>query len=252
MSTLKVLQDLNNRWQEQFPNTGSTPWSSCNELIKNREGLYFLNPNNQQHLESGWMTEQDLKDWANGIPGKIITSQEHWDELLYICKTGTDCIGWDIEHFNMYPPEYLLAPGQVYHPIGGERQVGIGLPQRKQCPKRGWVVQKMSPELIMAVEKHVKYVFLRSLEDDMTFHDKTIFNAGIASEARDEVYGFMFCLCQLGLETLPGVSNTPAERENFSWWKSLLEKEAKWELLIKNSLAYEPWVKNKKSLYSGL
>jgi hypothetical protein len=33
-------------------------------------------------------------------------------------------------------------------------------------------------------------------------------------------------------------------RENFAWWKNLLEREAMFDFWVKHNIAYEPWVKN--------
>jgi hypothetical protein len=239
----------------EHPEGYGTPWDSCNRLEPGEDGGCWLNPNHQQHLKYGWVTADDLRDWLNGVPGKIIMSEEHWNELLYICSGRGWSVGYDIECFNMHPPKYLLAPGQIFHPIGGEQEVGTGFPKRMQLPKSkdGWERQKLSPEMIKVVEGHVKWLILQDFEKQISnsygkLNPNTV---RLSRECSDEIYGFMHALRALGLETYPmGASNTPPVRENFAWWKTILETESRWELFRKNGMAYEPWLKNKQSLYS--
>lgn len=104
--------------------------------------------------------------------------------------------------------------------------------------------------MVEAVEKHIKYLYKKDMEVQLDYLDTDLYNVRVHNECIEEVYGFTYALRCLGLETQRGYCNTSKVRENFSWWRNLLELEAKWDLWVERGIAYEPWVKNKKSTYS--
>lgn len=150
-----VLEDIEKarkQWQEDHVKTSGSPWDYMSLSTINGDRIW-LNPSNQQHLNYGWLTVDDLRDWLNGIPGTVIKSKEHWDELLYMCTIRyTYSIGYDIEHFNLHPTKYLLSVGERLI-RDGKTEVGTGFPKRMQLPDK-----KLSPEMIEAVEGHVKWL----------------------------------------------------------------------------------------------
>ena len=254
---LKAIEAAKKAWCNENPQSNETPWDSCNTLeFKDGSKTCWLNPPHQQHLNYGPVTEGDLQDWLDGKVGQIIVSQEKWDELLYMCKSGTVLIGYELEFFNRHPTKYLLAPGVVRQPgDASTRVVGTGFPNRMQMPKKkgSWEPQRMSPEMIREVEGHIKWMLRQDFEEQLAW-DSTAspYHLYPKQTTQEEIYGFTFALKQMGLETIShGYGNTPTERENFAWWRNLLVREAHWELLTEKGLAYEPWMKNGKSTFSS-
>lgn len=262
-----LLKEKREKWHKKYPEAHQSPWDCFHPLNFDKktppgcpigeavEKTAWLNPHHQQHLSYGTFSERDFREWINGIPGKIIKSQEHWDELCYLCRTNTFGIALHLPFFNMHPIKYLLSPGQVFQPGDrSTREVGTGLPKRLQLPidkTAPWKPRKLSPELIEAVEGHIKYLIKKDIEDQLVFRQASLFSSiALGREAEGEIYGFMFCLKSLGLETVSvGFSNTPELRENFAWWRTILREETRWEMLVEKGEGYEPWIKTKKSLY---
>lgn len=224
----------------------STPWDSCNPLNLDSKGKIFLNPSHQDYLNFGYFTAKEIADWLKGKPGAIIKSQEHWDELCYMCKTGTFGIAQELRYFNLHPAKYLLAPGQILTK-DDKVEVGVGLPNEMQLPPTNdGRPRRMTPEFIKVVEGHIKYLVR---EDFKRNYSSSPYDLRVSQETRDEIYGFTFALRAMGLETIQqGASNVPKERENFAWWRGMLMDEAHWEFLVENGHGYEPWIKNRKTV----
>lgn len=243
---LTDLEDAQEQWRKNHPRFAGTPWDYFS-LESMHEDRIWLNPGNQQHLNYGWLTVQDLRDWLNGTPGAVIKSKEHWDELLYMCSMShVFSIGYNLEHFNLHPAKYLLPTGERLI-RNGKTEIGTGFPKRMLLPD-----SKLSPEMIEAVEGHVKWLIHYDFNDQISLSNTSIMDLQVSRTCSEEIYGFFFALRCLGLEIIKdGACNIPAVRENFAWWIDLLKHEAKWEFLIENGIGYEPWIKNKKSLYSS-
>jgi len=251
MDIVKKIRAKAEDWRKTHPGM-SSPWDA-HSLDKQdpKDKTIWLNPGNQQHLNCGWMTAEDLQDWLDGKPGRVIKSQEHWDELLFMCKSGMAClIGYDLEYFNLFPTEYLLHPGQRLQD-GETIRVGTGLPSKLMLAAKKYEYPKMNPVLIRMVEGHTKWM-VRDYFRSQVSQGVDPYDLRTSRNLDEEIYGFFYCLQVQGCGPRTGYCNTPAVRENFSWWKDLLKREALWELWIEKGLAYEPWVKNKKSLFSRI
>lgn len=249
---LELLERARSKWRINYPEAHSTPWDSCNKLEFNGQDTCWLNPEHQKHLNAEHISREDLQDWIDGIPGKVIKSKEHWEELLYICRTNTTMIAYELEHFNMHPIEYLLEPGRHFTGRGKE-EVGTGFPKRMQLPKKkdSFAPRKMSPEMIKAVEGHIKWLITEDLSRNFNGTEESIIKARVSRTTEEEIYGFTYALTCLGLQTNAGYSNTPMERENFAWWRNLLVQEARWQFLVSKGFGYQPWINNKRSFYSS-
>lgn len=259
----KIIQAQKD-WRKRYPHSWMTPWDAIYLKVETREdGSRYIgfNPSNQQHINSWPATVEAMQDWLDGkVTEKgLIKSQEHWDELLWICRTGGGAVlmGYEIEYFNGYKPEYLMAPGQVFY-HDGVRIEGKGLPKKmlKKAKGRWGYREVMTRPLVEAVEKYIKWIYKKDMQDqlDLCFNKSVnIYDVTPRREADEKVYGFTYALKCLGLETCGGgFGNTPKVRENFAWWRNLLKMEAKWDLWVEKGIAYEPWVKNRKSTYSKM
>ena len=148
-------------WRENYPQSQESPWDAIYLEVKTREdgSRYFgFNPSHQQHLNSfSGNTVEDFQNWLDGkvVEGGIIKSQEAWDELNYLCKTGTYLIAYEMQHFNHHPTEFLRARGEGYL-VDGKEVTGEGFPKRMQLPenKNAGEARKLSPEMVKVVERH--------------------------------------------------------------------------------------------------
>lgn len=236
-------------WKAANPNC-STPWDAIFLGEPSVHGLglkFWLNPNHQSQLNAAWITESDVMDWVNGKVGKVIKSQALWDELLWECTKvsyRSGLIGSNLHKFNRHPAMYKRPKGDGYY-----TNYPDGWTPGSNMPKALDKDKKLTPEFIKYVEQHIKQLMIRDLEEQFEFqHRGDLLKLNeithIRREVADRVYGFFEALRLMGYETQPGACNTPEVRENFSWWKGLLEEEAFWEFWIKLGVAYEPWVKN--------
>jgi len=244
---LHVLQD---QWKKDHPNA-ATPWDYIflgNPRFNNEGKLsLWLNPNHQDHLNANWIDEQDIQDWCDGKVGAVIKSEALWDELCNAeCKNANlSSISYRLKHFRGVTRSHLLTPNDVYCPDGEIMQRGTGFPRKMQVRDPVTGMKRLTEEMINAVEAYIKWEYYRDFRDQIQYRGVKVteyFNA--TRETQEVVWGFFQALKAFGLETCPGACNTPAVRENFSWWSNLLESEAKWELLQEYRVTYEPWVKN--------
>jgi hypothetical protein len=242
---IKAREDKIAEWKAANLNC-STPWDAIFLGDPSAHGLdlkFWLNPNHQNQLNAAWITESDVMDWVNGKVGKVIKSQALWDELLWECTRvsyRSSLIGFNLHRFNRYPAMYKRPKGDNY-PDGWTP--GSNMPKALDKNK------KLTPEFVKYVEQHIKQLMIRDLEEQFESQhrgDLSKLNeiTHVRTDVAERVSGFFEALRLLGYETRPGASNTPAVRENFSWWKELLEEESFWEFWIKLGVAYEPWVKN--------
>lgn len=225
----------------------SNPWGSITQMSLDHaeDDRIFLNPEHQQHLKSGWLEAQDILDWMEGKPGKVIRSEEHWNELLYICGMGAESIYYHLKHFNLHPIEFIFAPGRVQRTREGVQKVGKGFPKKMQDPK----TKLLTPEMVKAVECHIKWFYKDWFEYSGGKRESVLKTWSIPRHLEYEIHGFFAALELVGLETCPGASNLPTVRENFAWWKDMLQREAQWQLICEEGLGYQPWIDNKKTLY---
>ena len=218
MSIQEIVKKINKKdtqWKKDHPHRLS-PWSATSFSTISGERIW-LNPEHQNYLNYGWKTESELEEWLNGIPGKIIKSQEHWDELLYIETYGLNSVAYLLKHFNNYPAEFCKPNG---------------FPKVKQTNG------KLTRKMIQCVESYVKWLY----KDWTNYDDLERWNPSI--HLRHEINGFFYALTLSGLETRSGICNNYLEaRENFTWWKYLLEHEAHWDYVRSQGNAFEPWLK---------
>lgn len=242
-------------WKAAHPGADDTPWDACflGEPTPNGLGLKFwLNPDHQSHLNANWITEKDVMDWVEGKPGAVIKSKELWDELNWMCSGvsyRTSLIGYNLHKFNRHPAQWKRPKGDGYYEkdhYGEDKYWYDG----ENMPKKALTKdKKLTPEFIKYVEQHVKAICIQDIRDQFEYshrRDLSKLNSitHIRKEADDTLYGFFSALRLMGYETNRGACNTPAVRENFSWWRDLLIEESFWEFYIELGVAYEPWVKN--------
>lgn len=244
------LHAMQDQWRKDHPEA-ATPWDYIflgNPRFNNEGKLSFwLNPNHQQHLNASWIDEQDIQDWCDGKVGAVIRSEALWDELCNAeCKnTNLASISYRLKYFRGVPRSHLLSPNDVYRPDENTTLRGHGFPKKMQVKDPVTGRKLLTEEMIDAIEFYIKWEYYRDLRDQLRYHDAKITDyLSISRATQETVWGFFQALRGFGLETSPGACNTPAVRENFSWWSDLLQAEAKWELLQDNGVTYEPWAKN--------
>ena len=217
MSIQEIVKKINKKdikWKSDHPYSRFSPWSAIS-LSKISGEKIWLNPEHQDYLNYGWKTESELEEWLNGIPGKIIKSQEHWDELLYIETYDLNSVAYLLKHFNNYPAE----------------SCELNFPKIKQ------INGKLTKKMIQCVEGYIRWLY------------KDWINCNNLQEWRVPIYlrhkidGFFYALTLSGLETRPGACNRPEVRENFAWWKDILRHEAHWDYICSQGNAFEPWLK---------
>jgi hypothetical protein len=241
ITALKIKQD---EWKKTHSGSYlSTPWDHYALSSPRIQGLglvYWLNPAHQNAINSGWVNDKDIWEWVHGIPGKIIMSKELWDEVIYECSVPkVGIISYNLHRFNMYEPKYQPGPGSYVRGEGDTRIKGTKMPKALNKDNT------LTEAFIKYVEQHLLYWYLNEYEEQLRYGEKSITDiTHPRREFNDQIHGFFTALRFMGYETQSGASNVPACRENFSWWRGLIEEEAYWRFLIKHGKAYEPWVKN--------
>ena len=238
-NAIKAIKEKKQTWAKEHPLCSRTPWGamSLSEISGDR---VWLNPEAQSYLRFGWMTEKDLEDWLNGVPGKIILSKEHWEELTYMETYGLHRVSHLLKHFNGYKAEYCLAPGQRFIQ-DGKTLIGKGFPKKMQ--KRGQdEYDTLTSSMVKCVEGQIKWMY-KDWTRCASRKDLNIWR--IPQTLQEEIYGFFHALRLLGLETQSGASNLPEVRENFAWWKDVLKYEAQWDYVCSQGNGFTPWIEHK-------
>lgn len=183
--------------------------------------IMWLNPYHQQHLSSGWFSEEDIQEWATGTPGKIIQSKDAWDELLYICSTPSPV---SLQYLKSLLPKFRGVEAKYHNPYNNRE---VFLNEVSFYQKTG----KFSKAFITHIEAHVKAIYKSFWE---SFYDNRI--------VEERVIGIFEGLSLFGLGMWDAI-NSPEIRENLPYWNNLLRYESYWDYLKEKGKAYEPWVK---------
>ena len=195
-------------------NTKSTPWDDYSldfyELESNDR--VWLNPSNQNWLNSGSYTEEELRLWLDG-KGPIVSGD--WDELVFLLKNNLK-LGW------FYRNEYLWNKPEI-------------IPSRRYEPN----VKPFTNfnDSIDRIESHIKQCIIMVLRDNCSW-GKTVtgyreIEFHRQHKLNDQIFGYFDALQHFGWGYF-GACNTPQIRENFSWWITLLKEEAsiEWKIEI--------------------
>ena len=82
----KLLHKNKEKWIKEHKGCNGTPWDYFALSPRADSDNIWLNPHHQSHLTWGWITLDDIEDWANGKVGKVILSQEKWDDVVWLCS----------------------------------------------------------------------------------------------------------------------------------------------------------------------
>lgn len=109
---LKKLGKKQDEWRARYPFASDTPFSYIALGVHGDE--YWLNPQGQHYIYWGPVSLQDIEDWADEKPGKIINDLAKWEELKFTCSLpiptyGIKPDGCYRKAFNRVPIEEYLA-----------------------------------------------------------------------------------------------------------------------------------------------
>ncbi len=229
----KVKED----WRRQY-GVHDTPYDAL-ALVPKGDSIsdisIWLNPCHQSHLNCGWLSFKDIDNWIDGVPGAVIKSCEHWDELKYICSRK----GYSVRSIANSLPYFVGDCNQEIALPTNPNDMSV---QLKPCAKG-----KLSKDTIRRIASVVKYEVRSDIRTQM-FHKSFDAIQGISRHCDEYIMGFFKALSLLGYGYY-GACNTPAEYENICWFKDILIDEAFWDVMVERGEAYAPWVKTKTSFY---
>lgn len=217
---LNKLSSKQKEWREKHPQAMNTPWSYfalSPKFKSNKDSVYdfvfWFNPCHQDEMPSGHITVEDIEDWIEE-KGRLVNKD--FEKVKFECKNGPFySFDSSCKYFNFYPTCYLGDFRSAY--------------SHKKLLKL-----KLDDDVIEKIEGHIKWI----IKDHINV--KNFYNLGskpigevdfsIDRFERDRIFGFFEALSYLGLGSFDAV-NTPKNRENFSWWRDLLESESIFEIV---------------------
>lgn len=230
------LEKARKNWCKHY-NVSSTPFDSF-ALVPKGDSVdtisIWLNPKNQAHLNSGWISFKDIEDWVEGLPGAVIKSREHWEELKYMCAHK----GYPI-HSIAYNLPFFIGKCDLETEHPNDMSVQLEPCVKGKLPK--YTLKLIASIVKREVQSDIRTQLLRTPFSEIN---------NISRQCEEYLHGFFNALTLSGYGYY-GASNTPVEYENVCWFRDLLIDEAFWDVMVERGEAYEPWVKNKNTLYHG-
>lgn len=214
------LAKKQSEWQESHPHCFHTPWSYIalsprihdDDWPTQHRVVYWLNPDNQDLVNYGWYTVEELEDWISEKPNNIV-SAENWPKLKWQCKHHL---------FSMLKYEY-----KDFLPVS---------PEYYSSTHNGKTVIKIEPDNVKqnleVIVQHILMLYCRDIKDQIEFAGKPLEDIS-SSREQDRVFGFCEAMSLIGLGGF-GAVNTPKSASNFSWLCSILWTQA-WFLVAKET-----------------
>lgn len=222
------LKEKNDAWKEEHPMAGwGGPW--CWHYLegpetKNSFGKRWLNPANQDYVPSGYFSDEDLERWLNEdntflLPGKTFAELKEYCEVGVL--TGT-YMERDLKMMH-HPAAYI----ERFSAAALKNQMDLSLIHEHYYSSK----KKFNKHFIKELDGHIKAMIYDYFAYwDMSKILKNDFT--IDRETRDKIYYFLRGLSQVGIGYWK-YSNTPQERENFSYYKDFLVHEVLGEIYSK-------------------
>lgn len=190
--------------------------SSMNDVEPKDNGLYWLNPRNQECFNFGWYTVEDFRDWARK-KGEIVkgnTDQEKADVVAYALAKQKFPYGIFMyrKHFDKINLNFPTKKEQSRISSFGQR---LRLDSQELCDIYGSLVYR------------VKNMFydLEHLNPDSGYFDKDLYRK-MNNQATNYIQGALFGLHQTRDDIHFSYSNSPCELENVSWAQDLINSYA--------------------------
>jgi len=221
------------------------------DVHRNNNGLW-LNPKHQAFLNSGWITDQDLVQWAKGEQGKIIKNQNAFNYLRWECAMGAWSVMYNKHHYTYIEPSKYMTwelgkgavPGKLLKLIKGKR------------------TKQKTEEIFNMIEAYVKAEIMYYMGGVWQYYNKTPlpiesfpkgdsgkpllpFVSNLSKKSQGEIEGFLYGVGTLGLALdifdAHGYSNTPEIKSNWAWWKNVIKAEVEYKMWVDCGLIPEPY-----------
>jgi len=250
----KKLKAKDAEWREKYPFCSNSPWSYMYLGADSNSDKYWMNPENQQHINSGWLSLKDIEDWADEKVGKCIMSAEKFDELKYMCSMPFYMYSFSPEsssgrkHFGgvshlLYCKSSRVNPIKQGKKLKGDRF--LTLPLESEQMFESFIKYSILDDLFSQIgaynftsmsTEELKYYFVRYI--DSKPKDKLT----IRKSTENEMYGFFRMLNLLGYGEY-GACNTDQGmgKHNIAWWKDLLSTEADFDFINLCGMLREDW-----------
>jgi hypothetical protein len=240
-------------WRRKYPFAQDTPWGYHALSPRGGSEKVWLNPHHQQHLSCGWISQQDIQDWADGKLGAVIRSQEDWDDLCWECSVPVNTFfGLRKNRSNVYSisDKYFRRIPPNLH-----RKRDDSLPVFKK-PGKHASLNALPDECLILMESDIKKELLSSMFRKIGvngFEDHIGQPGGLeffkeryqmyldsgnketirpSKEAMEYSKGMRYSLRILGFGRY-GACNVPegCGRANLSFWQSVMEDEVAYDFL---------------------
>lgn len=223
-------------WRELY-NSDDSPWdyyAMSPRLNEYGKVSYWLNPGQQQHLNFGWYSKEELLEWLEG-KGPVPMSQDHWKHLTLITKIKRNfCMStYNTEHYNLYQKcrsnetNPAIQKAIVNGKLDKKAIEAIESMVKSYCSE----FPRYSRDYFGSIEP-TKPESFRELNAYMTDQNRT--------NLQDrQIHMFLSAYAEAGLLDRFGACNTPTQRTNKNWWANLLDEEIRYEAIMDSGVFTE-------------
>lgn len=251
----KALISAQKEWKNKYSFSRSTPWDFMylgDFDGRAGKGKFWLNPENQSHINSGWFTLSDLTDWVNGkgnIPKEGLF-EDLKTELSIPLSTwafnpihdsdyrknfrGISFNLWRDRNDPLYPLGKKLSKYDRFYTMDQkmvdliESRIKRMLVDDMFCQMHVYSFEDCPPEY--RTKRYEK--FLPTMKD----------NFQIRQQTKAEVDGMFWMLKLLGYGDFGACNITEGDGiKNLSFWKNRLEYEAEYDFLNLCGKLPEAW-----------
>ena len=250
-------------WKKRYPFVWHTPWSFI-FLGKFNGEIAWLNPENQKHIKYGWITLQDIKDWVDEKPGKIIPDKGTFENLKFELSIPLNLWAFNPinasvyrQHFKGVSLNYSEETG-----YGWKKIVPYGYKKKNSSN-----YHPLSDQAIKVIESHIKHLIVDDLFCQLNIYSykdveeeirKKVFEEFICSFPsetfryrkfiKDEICGFFNALYYLGYGDYDACNIPKGDGiQNLSFWENRLKYEAEYDFLNLCGMLPEDWKINYNS-----
>jgi hypothetical protein len=191
---------------------------------KDKDGRRWLNPANQDFVPYGSFTDAELERWLNE-DDEFLKPDKTFAQLKEYCEIGSLTGVYHAKELKQmhHTPAYL----QSFSAAALKNQVNLDLLHEQYYSSK----KRFNKHFIKELDGHVKamiYDYFEYANVEKLLKN----NFTVDREIQDKIYYFLQGLSHVGIGYWR-YSNTPAERENFSYYKDFLIHEVLSEVYAK-------------------
>jgi hypothetical protein len=252
----KLLEKKADEWREKYPASHDTPFSYI--ALCPHGTAYWLNPAHQQHLHWGYVTIQDIDDWANERVGTVIRDLDVWEDLKLKCRLpfvtyGIDRSATAKKGFTFIPfEEYKNWPKKDRSPLKVTRKKDdygyYKLEEKSWRFLLGYLKYRIMDDMCCQLDI---YSFLEINKEDFArklwayVESKPKTGLCPRNDLDSEIYGMLLTLSMQGVGDFHSMCGTNREDgpspANMAEIKEILRHECYYEILDRCGILPDAW-----------